>query len=264
MRTRIYLCCLMVALLSSCASHKKFIYLQDWAEDELLDINVKHEAVVHCDDRLSITVSCKNPELALPFNNQHGVVNVSSDGGIISAQREVTTRETGYRVDNDGNIVFPLLGTLKVEGLKVSEVRELIKNKIIAGNYIRDPQVTVEFLNFKYMVLGATGSGVYTVDGDRITLLEAIAQAGDLQRNARLDRIIVIREEDGQRRQYVHNIKSKNIFDSPCYYLQQNDIIYVEPKTKREVNVEDKVLQYISLAASLASTATMILWYTTR
>ena len=263
MRTKFYLFFLALALLSSCASHKKIPYLADWADDEILNVSVNHEAIVHCDDRLGIVVSCKNPELALPFNNQNGIVNISTDGGDISAQRDGAAKDLGYRVDNEGYIVFPMLGKLKVEGLRVGDVKELIQNKIVEGNYISDPHVSVEFLNFKYVMLGAVGSGVYTVDGDRVTILEAIANAGDLASNARLDRVIVIREVDGKRKQFVHNLRSKSIFDSPCYYLQQNDIVYVEPKYKQKTN-EDRILQYITLVTSLASTASVILWYTTR
>lgn len=262
MRTKFYLLCMMLALLSSCTSSKKLLYFQDWASDEQLDVKVRHEAIIHCDDRLSIVVSCKNPELALPFNNQSGIVNVSADGTDISAQQGAVNN-AGYRVDNDGCIIFPILGKLKVDGLKISELSELIREKIIEGNYISDPQVAVEFLNFKYVMIGATGSGVYTVDGDRITLVEAIANAGDLAENAKLDRVIVIREVDGKRVQYVHDMRSKYIFDSPCYYLQQNDIIYVEPKYKKKDN-EDRALQYVTMFTSLASTVAMILWYTTR
>ena len=156
-----------------------------------------------------------------------------------------------------------MLGKLKVEGMRVSDVKELIQNKIVEGNYISDPHVTVEFLNFKYVMLGAVGSGVYTVDGDRITLIEAIANAGDLAANARLDRVVVIREIDGKRQRFVHDMQSKEIFDSPCYYLQQNDIVYVEPKYKQRT-AEDSIIKYVTLLASLASTASVILWYTTR
>lgn len=264
MRTKFYLmCCLALALLSSCSSSKKLLYFQDWESDEALDISVKHEAVIHSGDRLSIVVSCDKPELALPFNNQNGIVSISADGTSISAEKGATNNETGYRVDNEGCIIFPKLGKLKVEGMKISELSELIRNKIVAGNYINDPSISIEFLNFKYVMIGAIGSGVYTVEGDRITLVEAIANAGDLPNNARLDRVIVIREEDGKRVQYAHDMRSKDIFDSPCYYLQQNDIVYVEPKYKKK-DGEDKAIQYISIITSLASTAAAVLWYITR
>lgn len=264
MRTQFYLLCLMLAFLSSCTSSKKLLYFQDWPSDESLDVTVKHEAIIHCDDRLDIVVSCQNPELALPFNNQTGIVNISEDGSSISTQQDGSNGSKGYRVDNEGCIVYPILGKLKVEGLKVGELSEMIRSKIIEGNYISDPHVSVEFLNFKYVMIGAVGSGVYTIDGDRVTLVEAIANAGDLAENARLDRVIVIREIDGKRVQFVHDMRSKDIFDSPCYYLQQNDIVYVEPKYNKKKDTEDRILQYITLATSLASAAAMILWYTTR
>ena len=150
----------IVMLLTSCSASKDHIYLQDMYVGERYPIEVKHEAVVHCDDRLSITVTCKSPELAIPFNIQGGSYDVSADGRISPAGN---MKEKGYRVDAEGFIDFPILGKIEVEGKKVSEVKEIIQNKIIAGSYIKDPIVSIEFLNFKYTVLGATGSGTYTV-----------------------------------------------------------------------------------------------------
>lgn len=126
--------------------------------------------------------------------------------------------EKGYRVDVNGDIDFPILGKLHIEGMKVSEVRDLIKQKIEEGEYMKDPLVSIEFLNFKYTVLGAVGSnGTYTVDGDRVTLLEAIAKAGDLTSKAKVDRVAVIREIEGERQIFMHDLRTKDIFDSPCF-----------------------------------------------
>ena len=162
---------LVVLLLSSCSS-RKIIYLQDMQMGHLYPIDSKYEAIVHRDDRLSITVSCKNPELALPFNIYGGTFQVGSDGNITTSETSARVNEKGYRVDIDGNIDFPILGKLHVEGLTVSQVTDLIKKKLIAGNYMKDPLVSLEFLNFKYTVLGAVGhTGTFSVDGDRITLL---------------------------------------------------------------------------------------------
>lgn len=261
MRNKILLLGLMLALFSSCASSKKFVYLQDLKAGQKEAFDIKHEAIVHRDDRLRITVSCKSPALALPFNNQNGVVSVSADGNVESARG--VAKETGYRVDIDGNIIFPILGKLQVEGLTVSQVSELIRNKIIEGGYINDPQVSIEFLNFKYSVLGASGAGVYSVDGDRITLLEALAQAGDLATNARVDQVLVIREKGNEREVFAHDLRSKDIFNSPAFYLQQNDVIYVVPKYRKQ-DTESKVLQYLTLVLSMATAASSILWYIDR
>lgn len=248
-------------LLSSCASRKDFVYLNDMEEDHRYLFDGKYEATVHKNDRLNITVSCKRPELALPFNLYGNSIHVSADGNVSTSSGESgRAQQKGYRVDVDGNIDFPILGKLHVEGLKVSEVTNLIRNRIIEGNYIKDPQVSMEFLNFKYTVLGAVGStGTFTVNDDRITLLEAIANAGDLQQRARLDRVSVIREVNGEREIYVHDIRSKEIFTSPCYYLQQNDIVYVEPKYHKK-DREDRGFQITTLLISLASLVTSIFW----
>ncbi|MGN1215060.1 MAG: polysaccharide biosynthesis/export family protein [Candidatus Cryptobacteroides sp.] len=244
-------------LLSSCASSKKFVYLNDMEVGEKYSFDYRHEAVIQCNDRLSITVSCKQMELALPFNIQSGSFQVSSSG---EARSSATLENKGYKVDQDGNIEFPILGTLHLAGLRLSEATELIRQEIIDGNYIKSPIVTIDFLNFKYTVLGAiANNGTFTVDDGRITILEAIANAGDLTSKARLDRIAVIRETEGTKEIFLNDIRSKDIFSSPCFYLQQNDIIYVEPKYKKKDN-EDKTIQYVSLGTSILTAICSMIW----
>ncbi len=249
---------LALLMLSSC-SRKNFVYLQDMRMGERYSFDDKYEASVHKDDRLSITVSCKNPELAIPFNIYGGTFQIEADGGV-SADGAARAHEKGYRVDVDGNIDFPILGKLHVAGLKVSQVRDMIKKKIEAGNYMKDPIVSIEFLNFKYTVLGAVGrNGTYSVDGDRITLLEAIAKAGDLTAKAQTDRVAVIRSVNGERQMFMHDLRSKDIFESPCFYLQQNDIVYVEPKYRNK-DTEDRGWQIGTMALSLASVVCSLIW----
>ena len=248
---------LTVLLLSSCASRKNFVYLQDMEVGKEYPADLKHEAKVHRDDRLAITVSCKQPALAIPFNIRGGNFSVNADGEV--SQQGASSVEKGYRVDIDGNIDFPILGKLHVEGKKVSEVKEMIQDKIVEGDYIKDPLVSIEFLNFKYTVLGAAGAGSYSVEGDRITLLEAIAKAGDLASNARVNKVSVIREENGVRKVYTHDLRSKSVFDSPAYYLQQNDIVYVEPKYKKK-DTEDRAIQYGTLILSVFASICSFLW----
>ena len=248
----------LLLCLTACRSGKDFVYLQDMKTGMSYAANFKHEAIIHRDDRLSITVSCKNPELAIPFNVQGGV-QISSDG-TVSTSPASGNREKGYRVDVDGNIDFPILGRLHVEGMTVGQVTEQIRNKIIQGNYIKDPLVAIEFLNFKYTVLGAVGSsGTYSVEGDRITILDAIAKAGDLSSKARVNRIHVIREEGGDRKLYTHDLRSKDIFNSPAFYLQQNDIVYVEPKYKKK-DAEDRTWQYTTSILSMVSAIVSLVW----
>lgn len=257
--------CFMAVLLvlSSCGSNRDFVYLQNMNAGERYPFEIRHDAVVHRDDRLSIKVSCKQPELAIPFNIQNGGIRVSSNGDITgSTDASAEVREQGYRVDIDGNITFPILGKLYVEGMTVSKVTELIRDCIIEGDYIKDPIVSVEFINFKYTVLGAVvHSGTFSVDGDRITLIEAIANAGDLAVNARADRVTVIREVGDERQVYVHDLRNRSVFDSPGFYLQQNDIVYVEPKYRKK-DSSDRAWQYVTGILSLITAACSVIWVT--
>ena len=242
-------------LLVSCAAPRKLMYLNDMMPGEQYDVNLESATVIHSNDRLDIKVSCKNPELAVPFNAQFGSYQVFADGSVKSAGVDLNA---GYRVDDDGNIVFPVLGKINVGGKTIKEVSKIIETMIEEGNYIKNPEVTIEFLNFKYTVLGAVnGKGTYTVDGDKVTIIEAIAKAGDLAKNARLDRVAVIRMVDGKQEIYYNDIRTAEIFKSPTYFLQQNDIVYVEPKYKER---NENAWQTATFIVSLGSLASTILW----
>ena len=245
----------MALLLVSCGGAKKFVYLNDMQPGEKYEVNLESATIIHPNDRLDIKVSCKNPELAVPFNAQMGAYQISADGSVSTTGVEVNA---GYRVDADGDIVFPVLGKINVGGKTLKEVSEIIEIMIEEGDYIKSPEVTIEFLNFKYTVLGAINSkGTYTVDGDKVTIIEAIAKAGDLAKNARLDRIAVIRMVNGKQEIFYNDIRTAEIFKSPTYFLQQNDIVYVEPKHKER---NEKAWQTASFVVSLASLASSVVW----
>ena len=157
----IFMSGLLLLLLASCSSRKDFAYLQDMEIGKAYDYDARYEATVHANDRLKITVTCKKPELAIPFNMHGRSVSVDPSGNV-STSSSYDESTQGYRVDVDGNIDFPILGKLHVQGLKVSEVTNGIRDLIIKGNYIKDPQVSLEFLNFKYTVLGAVGGPEHT------------------------------------------------------------------------------------------------------
>ncbi len=246
----------LMVLLTACGSTKKFVYLQDMEPGQHYPYKGEHQAVVQIDDRLDITVDSKNPEVAVPFNVKNGNFSVGADGSISNVGG---SDNKGYRVDSNGNIYFPVLGELHVAGMTVKEVTDMIRSKIIEGGYIKDPIVTMEFLNFRYSIIGAVNSnGTFSVPGGRITLLEAIAKAGDLTTAARLDRIGVIREENGGRTIYMHDIRSKDIFDSPCFYLQQNDIILVERKYLKKDRGERAMSIFTTVLSTLSSVSTII------
>ena len=247
-----------VVLLASCGSSRKFVYLNDMVPGEGYPINAESGTVIHVNDRLDIKVSCKNLELAVPFNTQTGAYQVAADGSVRTAGLDRS--EKGYRVDAEGNIVFPILGRINLEGKSIKEAAELIASMIADGNYITDPEVSIEFLNFRYTVLGAVSSkGSYSVDGDKITIIEAIAKAGDVTKAARLDRVAVIRMVDGKQQIFYNDLRTADIFMSPTYYLQQNDIVYVEPKYKNK-STEDRWWQISSFVVSIVSLLSTLFW----
>lgn len=245
-----------VILFSACNSTKEVVYLQDVIPLKQQDIERKYEVFIHEDDLLSIMVNSKDPELALPFNMPLITYQIGSES---SGQQRVL----GYLVDTNGDIDFPILGKLHVAGLSRLELRDLIKEKLISGDYIKDPVVTVQFLNYKVSVMGEVARpGSFTITGDRITLLEALSMAGDLTIYGRRDRVAVIREENGKRTILFHDLRSSDIFTSPCYYLQQNDIVYVEPNKakagQRDINQNNSVSVWLSAVSVLAAVASLL------
>lgn len=246
-----------VLLLTACTSSKKILYLQDVQPLKQQDIENQYEVKIHNDDLLAIMVNSKNPELALPFN----LPLVSYQVGYQSGYNQ---RILGYLVDSDGDIDFPILGKIHVAGMTRKELTGYLKQRLIDEDYIKDPIVTVQFLNFKISVMGEVNRpGSFDISSDRITLLEALSKAGDLTIYGRRDRVAVIREVDGVRTILYHDLRSSDIFQSPCYYLQQNDIVYVEPNKAKtgqsRINQNNSVSVWTSVISVLTSIVTLIL-----
>lgn len=261
----ISLIAVIIMFLSSCATRRDLLYLQDM--DELTEYPVvqKYEAVIHRDDKLSIVVSGKDPALALPFNMPGtGGYTIDESGNIQTIPATNTgnvKHQPGYLVDVNGDIDFPVLGKLHVEGLSRTQLTNKIKQELTDKELLKDPIVMVDFLNFKFTVIGEVGNvGTYEVTGDRITLIEALAMAGDLTTHSKLDRIGVIREYGTKRRITWHNIQSKDIFTSPCYYLQQNDIIYVQPTSAKAQELDQRKTYIWSTMLSCITTITSLLF----
>ena len=157
-------------------------------------------------------------------------------------------------MDANGDITFPILGRLHVEGLTRIQLTDMIKERIQKENLIKDPTVTMQFLNFKISMLGEVNApGTYQVQGERITLLEAISMAGDLTITGRRDRVAVIRESDGERTILFHDLTSVDLFKSPCYYLQQNDIVYVEPNKAKAGSSNQAQVSRITIVTGILS-----------
>lgn len=237
----------------SCGSVKDIAYFQNKVVDSPEKIDKHAGIVVQPKDMLSIVVSSRNPELSAMFNLP--VVSYQA-GSEVTQLNTYNQRLMAYCVDNDGMIDFPVLGKIKLVGMTRWEAAETIKKILVDGGYLSDPVVTVEFMNFKVSVIGeVTSPGTFTVEGDKVTVLQAIALARDLTIFGKRDNVSVIREENGQRTIYQINLTDVSMFKSPAYYLQQNDVIYVEPNDEkaRQSKVDDKGLRLTSIAVSSAS-----------
>jgi polysaccharide export outer membrane protein len=251
---------MVVNFMFSCNSHKKIVYLKDIATDTIMsDIGSYSEIIIQPMDILSIVVSSKIPELALPFNLPLVTYQAGSDSYGTGQQRIL-----GYSVDKDGEIDFPMLGKIKVAGLTRRELVELIKSSLVEADYINEPIVTVQFMNFRVHVIGeVTRPGTYDINGEHITLLEALGMAGDLTVFGKRENVKIIREKGGERTIYKVDLGSSDLFNSPAYYLQQNDIVYVEPnkyKARNSTNTNQftQASLWVSVA-SLVATITMLI-----
>ena len=252
----------MTVILASCGSVKDIAYFQNKVVDHPEQIDKHAGIVIQPKDMLSIVVSSRNPELVAMFN----LPVISYQAGSEVVNSSYNQRLMGYVVDNEGVIDFPVLGPIKVSGLTRWELSELIKKKLIDGGLLTDAVVTVEFMNFKVSVIGEVNSpGTYTIQGDKVTILQAISLARDLTIFGLRENVSVIRERDGERVIYEVNLCDVSMFNSPAYYLQQNDVVYVQPSEikARQSTTDDKSLRMTSIFVSggslLVSLASLII-----
>lgn len=247
----VFIISLAVLLLSGCTSYKNVAYLQDGnAMNELSEPLSMYDAKIMPKDLLTITVNATDPETAAPFNlTVQTPVNVARSSSL--TQQPALQQ---YLVSNEGTIDFPVLGVLNIGGLTKTEAENLIRTKL--GNYLKEiPIVTVRMANYKISVLGEVARpGMFTVSNEKISVFEALALAGDLTIWGMRDNVKIIREDaDGQREIISLNLNKTDIVNSPYYYLQQNDILYVTPNKTKAKNSD------IGQTTSLWFSATSIL-----
>lgn len=218
---------LVVLSLSSCASRQDIVYFQDEPISAATENqNANFELTFKTDDLLTIVVSAQDPLVAQPFNLQA----TSTTTTVIDADGDLKMQT--YLIDSNGNIEFPVLGTLKLAGLTRSEANNMLKQKLT--EYIVNPIVNIRLANFTVTVLGEVlRPGTYTIQDERISLTEALGLAGDLTIYGRRDNVLLIREIDGQKRYHKFDLTSINTVNSPNYYLTQNDVLYVEPNNAK-------------------------------
>ncbi len=220
----------------SCNSSKDVLYFQDLkAGDSVAMAAIPVPVTVRPDDKISIVVNSRDPQLMALFNLPRVNKQMSTVGQASSTNVSNGQDVMGYTVDSHGEIDFPVLGKIKVEGKTREEIGAYIKNELITKNLVKDPVVTVEFMNLCVSVLGEVNSpGRYGIDRDKTTIIDALSMAGDLTINGNRNNVTVLRQDGDVQRVYAIDLTSgRDIYSSPAYYLQQNDVIYVEPNEMR-------------------------------
>lgn len=247
-----------VLLLGSCSTPKQISYFQDLRPGESeMSLVAPVEITIHPKDKLSILVNSQDMRLTNLFN----LPIVSQQVGLETSYG-TNKGMSGYTVDSKGDIDFPVLGKIHIEGMTREQVAAHIKEELQSHDLVKDPVVTVEFMNLTVSVMGEVNNpGRYNIDKDNITILDALSQAGDLTIYGKREKVLVLRNEEGMQRVYGVNLCSgEHVYSSPVYYLQQGDVVYVEPNdTKaRQSTVNGNNVRSTSFWISLASLLTSI------
>jgi polysaccharide export outer membrane protein len=256
----------IVLLATSCAAPQKTIYFQENApldpHVQVENIERRKEITILPDDILAITVSSISSITAVAGATDP--VKIFNDGGTvysttasIGASGGGAGANKGYLVDANGFIDYPVLGRVKVSGLTLRQVKDMLAKRL--EDFVKEPVVEARILNYRITVLGEVGTpGSIVASNHKLSVVDAIALAGDMPITGRKDNVLIIRETEGRREYARLNLNSRNVFSSPYYYLKQNDIIYVEPARVRRQESNDFLRFYLPTFTSLLSTAIAI------
>jgi polysaccharide export outer membrane protein len=223
---------------TSCVSPKTIVYFQgDSARYSSQEISLKYVPKIQANDILSIIVGSLNTEANEVFNTPNQFTTASANYSNTGGTR---VQPLGYLVDTDGNIEIPLIGKLKVAGLRTTDAADTVRTKL--QNYLKEPSVIVRNLNFKISVLGEVKvPAIYVIPDEKITLPEVLSLAGDLTIYGNRNNVMIIREENGKREYARIDLTSREIFNSPYYYLHKNDVIYIEPVKARMLDTDSRI-----------------------
>jgi len=235
---------LILALQFSCTSPRKVVYVNDLKDTTFAALKNAQdifENKIQKNDQLSISIGGSNPADLITLNSANGL-----SGGLTNVPIS-----TGYLVESDGKIQIPFLGRVQAEGLTRLQLEDTLTHMLLAQT--KDPVVNVRFLNYGFSVLGEVGHpGRFQMTTERITILEALGMAGDINDLGKRENVLVIREENGKRDFARLNLLSKDIFLSPYYYLKTNDVVYVEPVKSKFIS-RNGVPTYIGIVAGALS-----------
>ena len=245
----------MILAMSSCVSTKKIVYFQG-AESVFAEgqrILQQYEMRLKSADQVLIKVTCGEPELLSVFaqditmgtSDRYSSNNITSSGSMTNAY--------GYTITNEGYLDLPAIGVVPVAGFTVDEAAKLIEAKIVESGLIKDPEVTVRLLNARVAVLGAVKTPhVVSLTSERNSVLDILAQCGDVADTGLRQKVQLYREENGIRRMYEIDLTKADVFNNPAYYVQQNDLIYVEPNKSASVK-SSAFYTFLSAGASIIS-----------
>jgi len=232
--------------LISCATPKKIGYLTDLDYDKYYPAQTAPEFMVQKGDVLTLNVSSEDPRLSAPFSG-----SATGEG----------TQGISCTVDKDGNIDFPVLGKIYVEGKSLAQVKETVASRISSSGYIKEPIVSVGLENFVITVLGRWGNQIIRVDGESINIFQVVAKAGGTTETSKINDLTVIRTEAGQHHAYSVNLQSTDIFNSPVFFLKQNDIVYMKPRGFTVSQTGQTMISLVNIGVSMGSMiATILLW----
>lgn len=245
-------------MFNSCKSVEDVGYFQDIENAQMINSlqqnSTGYSTIIQPDDLLTITVSGIDPLSVAPFN-------LPALSYMKPGEKEMNNSLAiqSYLVSSEGTIDFPVIGTIKVAGLSKKQCIDILKEKI--SQYVKDPIVNLQFVNFKVSVLGEVNKpGAIVVPNERVTILDAIGLAGDLTIYGERKNVLLIRENNGKKEFHRFDLTSSEIFTSPYYYLQQNDVVYVEPNTPRKKNARySQTDQYnLSVVSTIVSVVSVI------
>ncbi|MBO4340431.1 MAG: polysaccharide biosynthesis/export family protein [Bacteroidales bacterium] len=250
------------AVLASCGTPKQIVYFQDLGSGETANVMPESQIRLRPEDKISIVVNCTDPLISSLFNLPYSAYRI---GEVTNTLYNYGQGISGYTLDGKGNIDFPVLGTLHIGGMRREEVAAYIKEQLLVSNLAKDAVVTVEFMNLSVSVMGeVTRPGRYAIVRDNFTIFDALSSAGDLTITGKRNGVIVLREENGVQKKYTIDLCSaQDVLQSPVFYLQQNDMVYVEPNDvrARQSTVNGNNVRSTSFWISVASLLTTISLY---
>ncbi|WP_317044481.1 polysaccharide biosynthesis/export family protein [Hymenobacter crusticola] len=229
------------------------IYLSDLKNVREYDEEIKNkvDTKIYPDDLLSITVSSLNPEANILFNN--GTIQSGTTNSLAASSKA----NEGYLVDKNGSINFPVLGKVKLGGLTKEQAIEKMTSEI--KNHVKNPIVNIRFINFRITVIGeVTHPSTFTIPNERINIIEALGLAGDMTAYGKRENMLIIREKEGVRSVVKVDLTNKDILNSPYFYLQQNDILYVEPARIKQLQSSSSTF-YVPLISAAVSILSLVI-----